>query len=115
MNKIDDDGKRPGLLQRLQARGIQQPPLDEAWLHRRIAEARAPLETGSDDETAPPSKVKRRRKPSLVSVAKQAAKADLEVARYEVDPDGKIIIVTGKTGDVTTGNPWDEVLTNVTH
>ena len=61
-----------------------------------------------------PIKRRRRRKPSLISVAKQAAKAGLEVARYEVDPDGKIIIVTGKTGDVTTGNLWDEVLKNVT-
>ncbi|WP_156928884.1 hypothetical protein [Bradyrhizobium sp. th.b2] len=35
------------------------------------------------------------RKPTLASVAKQAANAGIEVARYEVDGDGKIIIVTG--------------------
>ncbi len=36
------------------------------------------------------------RKPTLASVAKQASKAGIEVARYEVEPDGKIIVVTGK-------------------
>jgi hypothetical protein len=88
---MDEDGKRTGL----------------------IAEARQSLEAGRDDDRR---MGRRKRKPSLVSVAKQAAKAGLEVARYEVDPDGKITVVTGKPGDVTTGNPWDEVLTkNVTH
>ena len=37
------------------------------------------------------------RKPTLVSVAKQADKAGIEVARYEVEPDGKINVVTGKS------------------
>jgi len=37
----------------------------------------------------------RNRKPTLVSVAKQAAKAGIEVARYEVDANGKIIVITG--------------------
>jgi hypothetical protein len=46
---------------------------------------------------------RRQRKPTLASVAKQAARAGLEVARYEVDPGGKINIVTGKQAaeDVT--------------
>ena len=39
----------------------------------------------------------RSRKPTLASVAKQAAKAGIEVARYEVDANGKIIVVTGKS------------------
>ena len=39
----------------------------------------------------------RNRKPTLASVAKQAAKAGIEVARYEVDATGKIIIITGKS------------------
>src|SRR3979490_1279506 len=39
----------------------------------------------------------RNRKPTLASVAKQAAKAGIEVARYEVDANGKIIIITGKS------------------
>ena len=36
----------------------------------------------------------RNRKPTLGSVAKQAANAGIEVARYEVDANGKIIVVT---------------------
>ena len=40
----------------------------------------------------------RNRKPTLASVAKQAAKAGIDVARYEVDADGKIIVITGKSG-----------------
>jgi hypothetical protein len=46
------------------------------------------------------------RKPTLVSIAKQAAKAGIEVARYEIDPDGKIIIVTGKPEATEADNPW---------
>jgi hypothetical protein len=38
----------------------------------------------------------RNRKPTLASVAKQAAKAGIAVARYEIDANGKITIVTGK-------------------
>jgi hypothetical protein len=52
------------------------------------------------------------RKPTLLSVAKQARKAGIEVARYEIEPSGKIVVVTGK-GDwvsVEANNPWDAVL-----
>ena len=68
------------------------------------------LVVGSAPEPKP--KPQRKRKPTLISVAKQAARAGLEVKRYEVDPDGKISIVTGKP-DITnpeTGNEWDSVL-----
>ena len=80
-------------------------------LVRRLAAD--PLASG-DEVARPEAQPKRRRirKPSLVSVAKQAAKAGLEVARYEVDPDGKIIVVTGKP-DVPkpdNENEWDSVL-----
>jgi hypothetical protein len=64
---------------------------------------------GSSSAAKP--KRQRKRKPTLVSVAKQAEKAGLEVARYEVDPDGKISVVTGKP-DITTpetGNEWDRL------
>ena len=40
-----------------------------------------------------------------MSVAKQASKAGIEVARYEVEPDGKINVVTGKS-EATEANPW---------
>jgi len=36
------------------------------------------------------------RKPTLVSVAKQASKAAIPVARYEVKPDGTVVVVTGE-------------------
>jgi hypothetical protein len=36
------------------------------------------------------------RKPTLAAVMKQVAKAGVEAARYEVEPDGKIVVVTGK-------------------
>jgi hypothetical protein len=50
---------------------------------------------------------KRRKKhaPTLASVAKQAAKAGIEVARYEVNPDGRINIVTGKPEEIISGQP----------
>src|SRR5262245_46769449 len=45
------------------------------------------------------------RKPTLVSVAKQASKAAIAVARYEVKPDGTVVVVTGKS-ESTEPNPW---------
>ena len=52
------------------------------------------------------------RKPTLLSVAKQARKAGIEVARYEIS-SGKIVVVTvqGDSTAITSENPWDEVLT----
>ena len=48
------------------------------------------------------------RKPTLLSVAKQAKKAGIEVARYEVEPSGKIIVITSKGESVgVEPNPWD--------
>jgi hypothetical protein len=49
-------------------------------------------------------------RPTLLSVARQAQKAGIDVARYEIE-SGKITIVTG-AGDsaVVQQNPWDEVL-----
>ena len=44
---------------------------------------------------------RRERKVTLASVAKQANKAGIAVARYEIEPDGKIIVVTGKPDDYT--------------
>jgi hypothetical protein len=38
----------------------------------------------------------------------------LEIARVEIDKDGKIIVIAGKPQDATTigNNEWDEVTTN---
>jgi hypothetical protein len=57
---------------------------------------------------AKPARKRRARKPTLASVAKQASKAGIEVARYEVEP-GKIVVVPGKPGldNAADINPWD--------
>ncbi|HMF28222.1 MAG TPA: hypothetical protein VKE42_05585, partial [Candidatus Cybelea sp.] len=47
------------------------------------------------------------RKPTLASVAKQASKAAIAVARYEVKPDGTVVVVTGQ-GEQQQGNEVDE-------
>ena len=44
------------------------------------------------------------RKPTLLSIAKQASKAGIEVARYEIEPDGKITLVTGKAEPAKTND-----------
>jgi hypothetical protein len=45
------------------------------------------------------------RKPTLASIVKQARKAAIEVARYEIKPDGTIAVITGKS-ESTESNPW---------
>ena len=54
------------------------------------------------------------RKPTLLSVAKHARKVGIEVARFEIEPSGKIVVVTGKgdSASVEPNNPWDRVLDN---
>ena len=47
------------------------------------------------------------RKPTLANVAKQASKAGIEVARYEIKPDGTVVVVTGQ-GEQQQGNEVDE-------
>jgi hypothetical protein len=49
---------------------------------------------------------KHRRAPTLASVAKQARKADIAVARYEVKPDGTVVVVTGQPEPPSPDNPW---------
>jgi hypothetical protein len=51
------------------------------------------------------------RKPTLAGVAKAATKAAIPVARYEVKPDGTVVVVTGAPTPIEA-NPWDEVLSN---
>jgi hypothetical protein len=50
-------------------------------------------------------------RPSLANIVRQATRAGVVVARIEIEPSGKIIIVTGndESADITT-NPWDTVL-----
>lgn len=49
------------------------------------------------------------RRPTLLSVAKQAKEAGIEVARYEIEPGGRIVVITGKRDDADVNanlNPW---------
>ena len=55
---------------------------------------------------AKPTRQRARKRPSLATVAKQATKAGIEVARYEVDANGKIAVVTGKP---TPANQIDDL------
>jgi hypothetical protein len=56
------------------------------------------------------------RRPTLLSVAKQAEKAGLNIVRVEIEPTGKIVIITsrGDSADVRL-NPWDTVLGDGKH
>ena len=49
-----------------------------------------------DVKPVKPAKRTRKRKPTLAGVARQAAKAGIPVAGYEVRSDGSIKIITGK-------------------
>ena len=46
----------------------------------------------------------RKRKPTLASVSRQARTAGIEVAAYEVRPDGTIKVITGKPTVVSDGD-----------
>jgi len=70
------------------------PP--EAWLLRA-------LEAMLGGQVA----ARKRRRPTLASVAKQASKAAIPVARYEMKPDGTVVVVTG-TVEQQQGNELDD-------
>jgi hypothetical protein len=59
-----------------------------------------------------PSTFKQR---DMTAAAKAVMAAGLEVARVEVDKNGKIVVITTKTQDVVDsgsgegGNPWDTI------
>ena len=62
----------------------------------------------------------RKRRLTLAAALDQARKAGHTVARYEEEPDGKIVVIPGKLGEQGTddvkpngnANPWDEVLSH---
>src|SRR5262245_698672 len=72
--------------------------LSPAPLRRHREPRHPPLEISSN--------IRRQRRLSLASVAKQARKAGIEVARYEVKPDGTVVIVNGQPESAEPGNPW---------
>jgi len=49
-------------------------------------------------------------RPSLANIVRQVARAGVVVARVEVEPSGKITIITGSGESASVTNPWDEVL-----
>ena len=55
--------------------------------------------------TQPERRLRKPRGPTLTSVSKQASRAGIEVARYEIKPDGTVVVVTGKS-EATEPNPW---------
>lgn len=66
-----------------------------------------------DETQQPSSKPKRTRKrtPTLAGIAKQATKAGIPVAGYEVRPDGSIGVVTSKPGETKPdANEWDGIV-----
>lgn len=46
----------------------------------------------------------------LSRALRAARKAGLDVARVEIDKDGKIVLVTGEPETVVRTNEWDSVL-----
>jgi len=70
-----------------------------------LLRALAPTEASIAANPAP-SRQRKPRQPTLASVAKQANKAAIAVARYEVKPDGTIAIVTGEPEPAKPANPW---------
>jgi len=77
------------------------------WASKGMSEARIVLDSPClviTDQLPPPARKPRR--PTLASVAKQASTAGIDVARYEVKPDGAIIIITGKPEPAEPENPW---------
>src|SRR5262249_54661633 len=64
----------------------------------------------------PARKPRNPRKPTLTTVAKQASKAAIPVARYEIKPDGTVVVVTGKPEPAESADPWplDEFRTKET-
>jgi hypothetical protein len=86
------------------------------FLVERLSPALALLKTvyGIDEpaderlcaQTFQPHRQRRPRKPTLVSIAKQAGKAAIAVARYEIKSDGTVIVVTGAPEPAAPENPW---------
>jgi hypothetical protein len=70
--------------------------MDLPTLADLLAGRKVKAETPAKRDGVSPAPHRRKRRPTLVNLAKQASKAGIDVARYEIDVDGKISIVTGK-------------------
>jgi nucleotide-binding universal stress UspA family protein len=112
------DGKVAALKARLAAAGAARAAAGELvgfqnpdeWLPQWLASQRRDAEEwhashpdAERADTATPAR--RKRAPTLASVAKQASKAGIEVSRYEVKPDGSVVVVPGEP-QTEPSNPW---------
>jgi hypothetical protein len=68
-------------------RDVPVPPLSELYPQRR-------------------KKSRGQSKPTLANVTKQASKAGIAVVRYEIKPDGSIVVITDAGEPFTALNPW---------
>jgi len=86
--------------------------------HEQLADVRATIDTmlgrqakaslpPPDGLRTPAEAARKPRRPTLASVAKQANRAAIAVVRYEIKPDGTIVVVTGQ-GEQQQGNELDE-------
>jgi hypothetical protein len=92
------------------------PPAAEVlpeWL-KRSKPLTHPLPLPADGPRTPAEGARKPRKPTLVSVAKQASKAAIPVARYEVKPDGTVVVVTGAP-EQQQGNEVDDWIAKHAH
>jgi hypothetical protein len=59
------------------------------------------------------------RERDVTRAVKAVAKAGVEIARVEIDPNGKILVIAGKPtvteDNATNTNPWDTVLKHEQH
>ena len=73
-------------------------------LGRRHRAGAAPIVSAQEEPR--PRKPRGPRKPTLVSVSKNARKAGIDPARIEIKPDGSYVVDIGKPEPVEPGNPW---------
>lgn len=98
-----------GPCERMDVAQAQTMLADKVDYYLRLQREAEPANVAGDTEPTEPAR--RTRKPTLASVARQAAKARLEVAAYEVKPDGSIAVIVGKPAETKPdASEWDGVL-----
>ena len=99
MTPTDTDSAAPDDVEPLSPLSSSSPPHAASAIDRLTTAARTCLSNNSHRQRKP-------RRPSLASVAKQARKAGIEVARYEVKPDNTVVVVIGEPESTALENPW---------
>jgi hypothetical protein len=87
------------------ANGIDMPP--EPRMSEREFDEFCRVHGIKKRADAEARRARKPRRPTLTNVAKQANKAAIEVARYEIKPDGTVVVVTGQ-GEQHQGNELDQ-------